>query len=151
MQALMRFAGLLLIRVFFRRITLIGRERVPEDGPVVVLANHPNGLLDPLVARVALGRALAFLGKSTVFGNPFGRLAMHSFGVIPVYRHKDGADTSKNEETFQRCRELLAAGGWLMLFPEGTSHSETTLLPLKTGAARNIKTTRLPLRSYTTH
>jgi 1-acyl-sn-glycerol-3-phosphate acyltransferase len=138
MQALMRFAGLLLIRVFFRTIKLIGRERVPTSGPVVVLANHPNGLLDPLVARVALGRALAFLGKSTVFGNPFGRLAMHSFGVIPVYRHKDGADTSKNEETFQRCRELLAAGGWLMLFPEGTSHSETTLLPLKTGAARII-------------
>ena len=106
MQALMRFAGLLLIRVFFRTIKLIGRERVPTSGPVVVLANHPNGLLDPLVARVALGRALAFLGKSTVFGNPFGRLAMHSFGVIPVYRHKDGADTSKKVSAATLASEL---------------------------------------------
>jgi 1-acyl-sn-glycerol-3-phosphate acyltransferase len=111
---------------------------------VVVVSNHPNGLLDPLVARVALARPLSFLGKSTVFGNPFGRLAMHSFDVIPVYRHKDGADTSKNEETFARCRALLGRGGWLMLFPEGTSHSETTLLPLKTGAARIILSSNLP-------
>jgi glycerol-3-phosphate O-acyltransferase/dihydroxyacetone phosphate acyltransferase len=144
MQALMRFAGLVMIRIFFRTITLLSRERVPLTGPVVVVSNHPNGLLDPLVARVALARPLAFLGKSTMFDNPFGRLAMHSFDAIPVYRHKDGADTSKNEETFERCRELLGRGGWLMLFPEGVSHSETTLLPLKTGAARIILSSNLP-------
>jgi glycerol-3-phosphate O-acyltransferase/dihydroxyacetone phosphate acyltransferase len=138
MQILVRLAGLLMIRVFYRAIALVHRERVPAAGPVVVVANHPNGLLDPLVARVALDRPMAFLGKSTVFGNPFGRLAMGAFGVIPVYRPRDGEDTSKNEATFARCREHLAAGGWLMLFPEGTSHSETTLLPLRTGAARII-------------
>ena len=44
--------------------------------------------------------------------------------------------SKQNELTFELCRALMAKGGWLALFPEGTSHSETTLLPLKTGAAR---------------
>jgi glycerol-3-phosphate O-acyltransferase/dihydroxyacetone phosphate acyltransferase len=61
---------------------------------------------------------------------------MRAFDAIPVFRPRDGADASRNEETFRRCRELLERGGWLMLFPEGTSHSDPQLKPLKTGAAR---------------
>jgi 1-acyl-sn-glycerol-3-phosphate acyltransferase len=138
MQAAFRWLVMLMIRVFYRTIALVHGERVPAHGPCVVVANHPNALLDPLVTRAMLRRPLAFLGKSTVFGNPIGRAVMGAFGVIPVYRPRDGADTSRNEATFERCRDLLAEGGWLMLFPEGTSHSEPTLLPVKTGAARII-------------
>ncbi len=43
---------------------------------------------------------------------------------------------AENEITFDRCRALLAERGWLALFPEGTSHSDPQLRPLKTGAAR---------------
>lgn len=136
MTVLLRAFGLVLIDLFYRVIALTGRERVPAGGPLVFVANHPNGLLDPLVARVALGRPLAFLAKSTFFRNPVGRAAMAAFSAIPVYRPRDGEDTAKNDETFRRCRELLAGGGSLMLFPEGTSHSDPAMKPLKTGAAR---------------
>ncbi len=58
-------------------------------------------------------------------------------GAIPVYRHHDpGVDTSRNAQMFERCHELLAAGADLALFPEGISHGEPHLMPLKTGAAR---------------
>jgi len=60
---------------------------------------------------------------------------MNAFGSLPVYRAHEG-DTSRNEETFALCRAELAAGGVLALFPEGTSHSDPQLRPLKTGAAR---------------
>jgi hypothetical protein len=53
-----------------------------------------------------------------------------------VYRPKDGEDTAKNQETFQRARDVLGAPGVLALFPEGISHSHPTMQPLKTGAAR---------------
>ena len=115
-------------------------ERIPRDRPVVFVLNHPNGLLDPIVLRVATGRATRFLAKSTLFGNPLGRLAMDAFGSIPVYRaHEAGArgkDASRNDESFARCRAALARGEALALFPEGTSHSDPQLRPLKTGAAR---------------
>jgi glycerol-3-phosphate O-acyltransferase/dihydroxyacetone phosphate acyltransferase len=136
MIVLLRALCLFAVRVFYRTIALGGIERLPEQGPCIVVANHPNGLLDPVVTRIALGRRLAFLAKSTLFGNPAGRAATKAFDAIPVYRHKDKADTSQNERTFQLCRDLLAKGGWLMLFPEGTSHSDPSMKPFKTGAAR---------------
>ena len=65
---------------------------------------------------------------------------MEAFGSIPVYRaHESGArggDASRNDASFARCRAELAAGGALALFPEGVSHSDPQLRPLKTGAAR---------------
>jgi hypothetical protein len=63
---------------------------------------------------------------------------MDAFGSIPVYRAKEsaGKDTSRNEESFSRCRAALADGEALALFPEGVSHSDPQMRPLKTGAAR---------------
>ncbi len=125
--------GLGIVRLFYPTIAATGAP--PEEGPVILVANHPNGLLDPVVLRLALGRPVAFLGKSTLFVNPIARRVLRAFSAIPVYRAKE-ADTAKNEETFAACRALLAEGGWLALFPEGISHDHAALQPLKTGAAR---------------
>ena len=57
--------------------------------------------------RIGLGKPVSFLAKSTLFGNPFGRLTTGAFNAIPVYRQKDGVDTKKNEETFDLCRAML--------------------------------------------
>jgi len=136
------------VRLFFPTIALEGAERVPA-GPVIFVLNHPNALVDPLVLRLALGRPVRFLGKSTLFGNPVGRFTMEAFGAIPVHRRQDrdraGAaadparaarDAARNEETFALCRAALGRGELLALFPEGTSHSEPEMKPFKTGAAR---------------
>jgi len=127
--------ALCLVRVFFPTRAVGGATRVPAAGPVVVVANHPNGLLDPLVLRLALGRPVAFLAKSTFWDNLFFRQCVEAFGALPVYRAHE-ADTTQNERTFGKAHELLRGGGWLALFPEGKSHDATTLQPLKTGAAR---------------
>ncbi|MSP71455.1 MAG: hypothetical protein EXR76_04570 [Myxococcales bacterium] len=131
----LRWLFLALVRLFYPSIRVENADRVPVAGPMLIVGNHPNGLLDPVVLRLALGRPVSFLAKSTLFGNAIGRLAMSAFEAIPVFRSKE-ADTSKNEDTFFRCVTHLSAAGVLALFPEGTSHSETRLLPLKTGAAR---------------
>lgn len=140
MRAFLRWFFETLVRLYYPVITLEGREHVPERGPCLVVANHPNALLDPLVMRVALRRPVGFLGKSTLFKNPVSRLTMEAFGGIPVYRSRDaekGEDTAgQNEKTFALCREALGRKAWIALFPEGTSHSDPTMRPMKTGAAR---------------
>jgi 1-acyl-sn-glycerol-3-phosphate acyltransferase len=126
------------VRLFYRTIALSGEQRVPAGGPVLVVANHPNALVDPVVLGIALRRPVAFLAKSTFFDIPVARLAMAAFGAIPIYRPVDGQSTQRNEETFARCGQLLRQGGWVAIFPEGTTHSEPSLKPFRTGAARIV-------------
>jgi glycerol-3-phosphate O-acyltransferase/dihydroxyacetone phosphate acyltransferase len=139
---LLRWLAERLIRLYYPRRTLQGAEHIPASGPALYVANHPNGLMDPLVLRVTIGRRVRFLAKSTLYGNPFGRLAMDAFDCLPVYRQQDmtvddaGQTISRNEQTFARCRLELAQGAELALYPEGASHSDPRLKPLKSGAAR---------------
>lgn len=131
-----RAACLGLVHLFFRQIRATGLQHLPKTGVAIVVANHPNGLIDPVVLRIAAGTPLGFLAKSTLFGNPLGRIALAAFAGLPVYRPRDGADTSQNDRTFALARQRLLDGNWLALFPEGTSHSDPAMRPLKTGAAR---------------
>jgi 1-acyl-sn-glycerol-3-phosphate acyltransferase len=129
----------LLAAVFFRSIEVEGRERIPEGVPLVVVANHHNSLVDPLLLFAVLGVRPRFLAKSTLWDLPGIRQLLDLAGAVPVYRRQDeGADTSQNDETFRRCFDELAAGGAIALFPEGISHDAPRLAPLKTGAARIV-------------
>lgn len=140
LRGLLRSLFLSLVRLYYPRRSLLGGEKLPGTGPVLLVANHPNGLLDPMVLRLAVGRPVRFLAKATFFRNPVGRLAMETFDSIPVHRAQDAArgegDTAQNEQTFALARGALVAGQWLALFPEGMSHSDPKLRPVKTGAAR---------------
>lgn len=127
----------LILRIFFRHIEVAGLEHVPQKGPVIFVLNHPNGLVDPIFILALSPRPASLLGKSTLFKMPVVGFVARALDTLPVYRAQDkGADVSRNRETFARCRELLERGGTIALFPEGVSHSEPSLRPLKTGAAR---------------
>ena len=128
-----------LLELFFRRIAVVGRERGSIDGPVVFVANHFNSLIDPAMLLAYLERRPRFLAKSTLWKEPIVWPLLQLAAAIPVYRRRDpGVDTSKNTETFARCHEALEAGGAIAIFPEGTSHSEPGLVPIKTGVSRIV-------------
>ncbi|MBI5583265.1 MAG: 1-acyl-sn-glycerol-3-phosphate acyltransferase [Deltaproteobacteria bacterium] len=124
-----------LITIIFYRLEIIG-EGIPA-GPVLLVMNHPNALLDPAVLWAGTRRPIRFLAKSTLFTrSPLGLLVRYS-GAIPVYRHRDeGVDVSKNIATFAAVHQALARGETVGIFPEGISHSRGHLEPLRTGAAR---------------
>lgn len=117
----------------FYRIDVIGD--VPPAGPVLLLPNHPNALLDPALVMATAGRPVRFLAKSTLFKGPF-RPLLDAAGAIPVYRRQDTGEPSRNSETFAAVDGALSAGEAVCVFPEGISHSSGRLEPLRTGAAR---------------
>ena len=129
----------LLAYVFFRELAVEGRDGIPRGVPLVVVANHHNSLVDPLLLFATLGLHPRFLAKSTLWQVPGSRRLIDLAGAVPGYRRQDeGVDTAKNDETFTRCFDELAAGGTIALFPEGISHDAPALAPLKTGAARIV-------------
>jgi len=146
----------LVAHIFFREIEVAGAARLPPSGPLLVVANHQNGMIDPLLIAATLpaggeggaggrrasgGRMPRFLATHVAWRNLALRPWLQLGGVIPIYRPKDvgaAADPAQNVASFARCHEQLARGGAVALFPEGISHSEPSLVPLKTGAARIV-------------
>lgn len=119
----------------FYRIDRVGPP-LPE-GPVLLVANHPNTVLDPAVIQGTATRPVRFLAKSTLFERHVLSALVRRSGAIPVYRRIDpGVDTSRNAETFAAVERALARGDAVCVFPEGVSHVSGRLEPLRTGAAR---------------
>ncbi len=125
------------LRVFFRHIEVAGREYVPTTGGVIFVLNHPNALVDPAFLLALAPRRVSFLAKAPLFRTPVISYFVRALDSLPVYRRQDaGADVSRNRETFGAARELLKRGGAIAICPEGVSHNEPRLLPIKSGAAR---------------
>jgi 1-acyl-sn-glycerol-3-phosphate acyltransferase len=131
--ALVRLA----LRIYFQRIEVTGLEHVPRDTPVIFVLNHPNALVDPVFLLCLAPRRVSFLAKAPLFRMPVIGYLVKALDSLPVYRRQDeGEDVTKNEETFIAARRLLARGGTIGICPEGVSHDEPGLRPIKTGAAR---------------
>ncbi len=125
------------LRIYFRRIEVAGLEHVPGATPVIFVLNHPNALVDPAFLLCLAPRQVSFLAKAPLFKMPVISYLVRALDSLPVYRHQDeGQDVTKNQETFAAARRLLAIGGTIGICPEGISHDEPGLQPIKTGAAR---------------
>ncbi|HEX8904778.1 MAG TPA: 1-acyl-sn-glycerol-3-phosphate acyltransferase [Longimicrobiaceae bacterium] len=135
MRALWRAA----LFAFFRRITVQGRANVPARGPVLIVANHTNAFVDPLLVLTRLERPVTLTAKSTLRKNPLLGPLIRALHVIEFHRAQDvaeGADPAKNEGALDACAARLAEGGCIVIFPEGVSHSDPAMRPFRTGAAR---------------
>lgn len=107
------------------------------SGPVLVTANHPNALIDPLVIFHTGGRTTRPLAKAPLFEQLFVGTVLKGLGGLPVYRRQDDPELMHlNDRTFDAAIGALHAGEAVQIYPEGQSHSEPALTRIRTGAAR---------------
>jgi len=127
------------LKIFFRKITIHGKENIPTSGPVIVVGNHPNTFMDPILAAlIMLPKQVHFLANGSIFKTRAARMVLNQFNTIPVYRKQDITEQrdEKNVVAIQKSIDFLGKGGVLLIFPEGNSFNERKLRPIKTGTAR---------------
>ncbi len=130
------------VGLFFRRVEVSGVENVPASGGGILIAWHPNGLIDPALMISTFPRRVVFGARHGLFSWPLiGRL-MRALGTVPIYRASDlkGADDetrrNANRKSLDALAQAVCDGRFAALFPEGVSHDDPFLQELKTGAAR---------------
>ena len=142
--ALLRSIAGIALRWFYRDLDVEGIERVPRSGPVLLAVNHPNALVDALLITWVVPRRIVLTAKATLFKHPVAAWFFARCGVVPLVRVSDirsgeltgTLDPGRNAHSFQALHDVLRGGGAVLIFPEGKSHDEPALAPLRTGAAR---------------
>ncbi|HKW90804.1 MAG TPA: 1-acyl-sn-glycerol-3-phosphate acyltransferase, partial [Methylomirabilota bacterium] len=125
--------------VFYRRVDLIGAERIPASGPLIVAANHHNALVDGVLLLAEVPRRLVSVAKAPLFSHPLIGPFLRLIGALPVHRRQEGGtDPARNAALFAASTTTLREAHAILIFPEGVSQPEPTLMPLRTGAARML-------------
>ncbi len=124
-------------KIFFRRIDLVGLEKLQSGKPAIIIANHPASFLDAMVLAVFLKRSIHFYVRGDIFAHPIAYKLLTWLHMIPIFSREHGVgNLGNNKRTFDRGRKLLEEGKLLLIFPEGFSRQSKQLEPFKKGAAR---------------
>ena len=135
---LLKFLCKITVHSYFRRVQIIGKEKIPVDGPCIYIANHPSAFMDPIVVASTLSEPVYFIAAGEYVGTGAkGWIFKHLLHMIPVFRPSTRPeDVHKNKQMFEHCFSHLSEKRSLLIFPEGVSITERKIKPFKTGIAR---------------
>ncbi|HEU0030533.1 MAG TPA: 1-acyl-sn-glycerol-3-phosphate acyltransferase [Kofleriaceae bacterium] len=139
-RGVLRSAFRRLMRLYFRDIERVGEPPGPDTRGRVIVSNHTNALIDPILVLTDAACEISPVAKSTLWSIPGLKWLLDRAGAVPIVRRKDtpDKDATANTAIFERVAQHLSGGGNILIFPEGTSHSEPRLAPLRSGAARML-------------
>ncbi|MFQ5628619.1 MAG: lysophospholipid acyltransferase family protein [bacterium] len=133
--SLIKFA----LKIFFQKIDIRHGQNVPDGKPVVLVANHPNSIMDALVLGVVTKRRVNYIAHAGLFRNRVFGWFLRRCGVIPVYRRVDDPDKmDRNIGMFEACTNALENNEAIGIFPEGVSDMVRKVKQIKTGTARIV-------------
>ena len=97
----------------FSGLTVTGMDRVPANGPLILVANHQSNIDPPLIGAI-FPRRVWFLAKESIFHNPVANWFLRSWGAFPLRRGETDV------RAIRWVMDMLSQGQVVMLFPEGT-------------------------------
>ncbi len=111
------------------RRRVIGRENVPQKGPLLVVSNHLS-FADQFLIGVSLGRKLVFMAKMELFKSWLMRHMMHRFGAFPIRR-----GGILDRKALAQANQVLEDGQALVMFPEGRRNQKAAMTRAFPGSA----------------
>ncbi len=122
----------------YLRMGRIGREHIPARGPVIIASNH-RSFLDPFLIATMVRRPMYYVAKKELFCHPVVTWMLSALGAFPVDR---GAG---DEEMIETAKAILARGGVVLMFPEGTRIRPGPLAAPRRGVGRLALETGAPV------
>jgi 1-acyl-sn-glycerol-3-phosphate acyltransferase len=113
-----------------------GRERVPLEGPLIIVSNHLSNTDPGILSAGVLGRRIRYMAKIELFESRIGFL-IKLYGAFPVRRFEADVGALLTAE------RILRANGVIGMFPEGhrsrdqlfaRPHPGTAMIALRSGA-----------------
>ncbi|MFT5587349.1 MAG: glycerol-3-phosphate O-acyltransferase/dihydroxyacetone phosphate acyltransferase [Cognaticolwellia sp.] len=145
-MSILRDNVLLTLRVvlgsFFRSIRVQGLENVPQDRGGILVSWHVSGVIDPALLVNSFPREVVFGARHGLLKIPLIGTVLKEMDTVPIYRAEDLKDLSPEQRREQNAGSLdaladaVAKGKFAALFPEGDTHDNPYLSPIKSGAAR---------------
>ena len=133
-------------RCHYHHFVVRGRENLPTDGAYIIAPCHQQALMEPLAVLRVAPKPPVFLARADIFRKPTLRAILTFLRILPVYRIRDGQESlGKNQEIFDRCREVLLDGYPLCLMAEGRHNNRHHMLPLRKGMFRIAGETQLAM------
>lgn len=127
-----------LVFKLYCRPTIINKEAIPKDGPIIICGNHMH-VLDQCSVIISTKRIVHYMAKKEYFDGKHSWF-FKATGCIPVNRQIHDTDAK------DMALEVLNNGGAIGLFPEGTRNkTEEFLLPFKFGAVSMAEKTNATL------
>jgi len=122
---------------YFKKIQVVGKENIPIGKPILFVANHRNGLIDPILIATSSAQVFHFLTRASAFKNPIANFLLRSIKMIPIYRIRDGVDSiAKNKEIFDACNIIFSKNDSILIFPEGNHGFPRRVRTLSKGFTR---------------
>lgn len=124
---------------YLKKIEINNEDRLPKNKPVIILANHQNALIDPLLIASQSKVFSYFLTRAGVFKKPIVKKILKSLQMLPVYRVRDGwSNLTNNTSIFLECSKLLSKNKVITIFPEGNHNIQRRVRPLSKGFTRIV-------------
>src|ERR1700754_1874295 len=120
------------------RLSRIGREHIPESGPVIFVANH-RSFIDPWIVGLSCRRPVYYVAKQELFHNKLLGWFLNALGAFPVRRGEADADM------VETAKAILRRGDPVLIFPEGTRTRPGALGKPKRGVGRLALETGAPV------
>ena len=122
----------------FSRWEVKGKENVPREGPLLVVANHMTNI-DPPLLSVSLGRYAMFMAKEGLFRTRLSNYFVRGLGGFPVRRER------MQREVLIAAEQVLNSNYALCIFPEGMRSRTGRLRQAFPGAAMIALRTGVPV------
>jgi 1-acyl-sn-glycerol-3-phosphate acyltransferase len=120
--------------LFYKKISVKGKENIPKTGPILFIANHQNAMMDPLIVATSTNKTLYFLARASAFKNKIGAKLLNAIHAIAIYRVRDGVNSTElNKVVFKNCLKVLNDNHSILIFPEGSHNIRHKVRSLRKG------------------